>query len=208
MPKLILNIENDKLKEEVKTMISKIDYPLRFENIKISTSYKTDFLSGDADRDMEILINPENKILENKFLFRGFFARFIFLLINEKEGLNLEIKEKLELPELVEFVQNFFADYKAVKYGFKVDMHRFFLEKILKKIYKNEKISKEDYLEFYSFYLIFKKVGEEGEIKALLETVKMEGLDKLLKEVEKLNYPYFFGDETLKKEWIEIFDRK
>ena len=205
MLKLILNIENEKLKEEVKDMISKIDYPLRFDNIKISTSYKTDFLSGDVNRTMEILINPENKILENKFLFRGFFARFVFLLINEKEGLNFKIKEKLELPELVEFVQNFFADYKAVKYGFKIDMHRFFLEKISKKIY-NKRVSKKEYLEFYSFYLIFKKIGEEGEIKSLLETIKIAGLDGLLKELEKLNYPYFFGDEKLKKAWIDVFN--
>ncbi len=206
MPKLILDIENDKVKEEVKNLILKIDYPLRFDNIKISMTYKTDFLDGKEDKDLEILINPESKFLENRFLFHGFFARFVFLLINEKEGLNGEIKEKLELSKLVEFVQNFFADYKAVKYGFEKDMHKFFLEKISRKIYKHKKLSKEEYLEFYSFYLIFKKIGKEGEIKSLLGTVKVKGLTRLLRELEKLNYPYFFGDEKLKKEWIKVFE--
>ena len=205
MPKLVLDIENEKLKQEVKNLISKVDYPLRFENIKINTSYKTGFLGGEQGENLEILINPDNEFLETNFLFRGFFARFIFLLINEKEELNKEIKEKLELPKLVEFIQNFFADYKAVKYGFETDMHRFFLEKISKKIYKHENISKEEYLEFYSFYLIFKKIGKEGEIKSLLETVKVRGLTRLLREFETLNYPYFLGDENLKKAWIKVF---
>jgi hypothetical protein len=205
MPKLILDIENEKLTKEIKNLISKIGYPLRFENIKISTSYKTDFLGGEEGKDLEIIINPENRFIENNFLFRGFFARFVFLLINEKEGLNKEINKKLELPKLVEFVQNFFADYKAVKSGLKVDMHRFFLEKISRKIYKHENISKEEYLEFYSFYLIFKKIREEGEIKSLLETVKVRELTGLLRELEKLNYPYSFGDENLKKAWIKVF---
>jgi len=191
----------------VKNLFSRIDYPLRFNKVKISTSYRTDFLWGDAKEDnMEIIINPENRILEHKFLFYGYFARFIFMLINEKERVNQEIKDKLEVPKLVEFVQNFFADLKAVKYGFKQDMHRFFLEKISKKIYKTESVSKEEYLEFYTYYLIFKKIGEEGEIKSLLELVKVQGLDNLLREVEKLNYPFFLGDENLKKAWVEVFD--
>ena len=207
MTKLILDIENEQLKDSVKNLFSRIDYPLRFNNIKISTSYKTDFIGGEAKEDnMEIIINPENRILEHKFLFYGYFARFIFMLINEKERVNQEIKDKLEVPKLVEFVQNFFADLKAVKYGFKQDMHRFFLEKISKKIYKTESVSKEEYLEFYTYYLIFKKIGEEGEIKSLLELVKVQGLDNLLREVEKLNYPFFLGDENLKKAWVEVFD--
>ncbi len=207
MTKLILDIENEQLKDSVKNLFSRIDYPLRFNKVKISTSYRTDFLWGDAKEDnMEIIINPENRILEHKFLFYGYFARFIFMLINEKERVNQEIKDKLEVPKLVEFVQNFFADLKAVKYGFKQDMHRFFLEKISKKIYKTESVSKEEYLEFYTYYLIFKKIGEEGEIKSLLELVKVQGLDNLLREVEKLNYPFFLGDENLKKAWVEVFD--
>jgi len=207
MTKLLLDIENEQLKDSVKNLFSRIDYPLRFNKVKISTSYRTDFLWGDAKEDnMEIIINPENRILEHKFLFYGYFARFIFMLINEKERVNQEIKDKLEVPKLVEFVQNFFADLKAVKYGFKQDMHRFFLEKISKKIYKTESVSKEEYLEFYTYYLIFKKIGEEGEIKSLLELVKVQGLDNLLREVEKLNYPFFLGDENLKKAWVEVFD--
>ncbi|RLJ01153.1 MAG: hypothetical protein DRP06_00190 [Candidatus Aenigmatarchaeota archaeon] len=206
MTKLRLDIENEQLKNSVKNLFSKIDYPLRFNHIKISTSYKTDFIGGEADEDMEIIINPESRILEHNFLFNGYFARFVFMLIDEKEKVNQEIKEKLEVPKLVEFVQNFFADLKAVKYGFKQDMHRFFLEKISKKIYKTESVSKEEYLEFYSYHLIFKKIGEEGEIKSLLELVKVQGLDNLLRELEKLNYPFFLGDENLKKAWVGVFD--
>ena len=206
MTKLLLDIENEQLKDSVKNLISKADYPLRFNRIKISSSYKTDFLGGEADEDMEIIINPGNRILEHKFLFNGYFARFVFMLIDEKEKVNQEIKDKLEVPKLVEFVQNFFADLKAVKYGFKQEMHRFFLEKISKKIYKTESVSKEEYLEFYSYYLIFKKIGEEGEIKSLLELVKVHGLDNLLRELERLNYPFFLGDENLKKAWVGVFD--
>ena len=206
MTKLLLDIENEQLKDSVKNLISKADYPLRFNRIKISSSYKTDFLGGEADEDMEIIINPGNRILEHKFLFNGYFARFVFMLIDEKEKVNQEIKDKLEVPKLVEFVQNFFADLKAVKYGFKQEMHRFFLEKISKKIYKTESVSKEEYLEFYSYYLIFKKIGEEGEIKSLLELVKVHGLDNLLRELERLNYPFFIGDENLKKAWVGVFD--
>ncbi len=206
MTKLLLDIENEQLNIAVKNLFSKADYPLRFNHIKISTSYKTDFLGGEADENMEIIINPENRILEHKFLFNGYFARFVFMLIDEKEKVNQEIKDKLEVPKLVEFVQNFFADLKAVKYGFKQDMHRFFLEKISKKIYKTESVSKEEYLEFYSYYLIFKKIGEEGEIKSLLELVKVHGLDNLLRELERLSYPFFFGDENLKKAWVGVFD--
>jgi hypothetical protein len=206
MTKLILDIENEDLEEEIKKFITKIDYPLRFENIIISTSYKTDFLSGNVGKNLEITINPENKFLENKILFRGYLARFFFLLINEKEGLNKDIEDKLEIPKLVEFVQNFFADYKAVKYGFERDMHRFYLEKITRKIYSEKNISKEDYIEFYSFYLIFKKIKKEEEIKSLLNSIKVEGLDFLLKEIEKLDYPFSLGDENLKKEWMEVFN--
>ncbi len=206
MTKLLLDIENEQLRDSVKNLFSKVDYPLRFNHIKISSSYKTDFLGGEANEDMEIIINPENRILEHKFLFNGHFARFVFMLIDEKEKVNQEIKEKLEVPKLVEFVQNFFADLKAVKYGFKQDMHRFFLEKISKKIYKTENVSKEEYLEFYSYYLIFKKIGEEGEIKSLLELVRVQGLDNLLRELENLNYPFFLGDENLKKAWVGVFD--
>ena len=206
MAKLVLDIENENLKEEIKRLISKIDYPLRFNKICISASYKTDFLNGTVGEDMILLINPQNNFLNNNFLFRGYFARFFFLLINEKEGLNKEIKEKLEVPELVEFVQNFFADYKATRYGFEKDMHRFFLEKISQKLYSKERVNKEDYLEFYTFYIIFKKIGKEGEIKSLLDSVKVEGMDYLLKEIEKLNYPYKIGDENLKKEWMEVFN--
>ncbi|MCK4730222.1 MAG: hypothetical protein KAT28_02785 [Candidatus Aenigmarchaeota archaeon] len=206
MTKLLLDIENEHLKESVKNLFSKVDYPLRFNHIKISASYKTDFLGGEAKEDMEIIINPENNILEHKFLFHGYFARFVFMLIDEKEKVNQEIKDKLEVPKLVEFTQNFFADLKAVKYGFKQEMHRFFLEKISKKIYKTGNVSKEEYLEFYTYYLIFKKIGEEGEIKSLLELVKVQGLDNLLRELEKLNYPFFLGDEHLKKAWVEVFD--
>ena len=206
MPKLILEIENEDLKEEIKKFIAKVDYPLRFENIIISTSYKTDFLSGKAERNLEIIINPENKFLENKILFRGYLARFFFLLINEKEGLNKEIEKLLEISQLVEFVQNFFADYKAVKYGFEKEMHRFYLEKITRKIYLKESISKYEYLEFYSFYLIFKKIGKEEEIKSLLDSIKVENLDSLLREIEKLNYPFSLGSENLKKEWMQAFN--
>jgi hypothetical protein len=206
MTKLILDIENKDLEEEIKKFITKIDYPLRFENIIISTSYKTDFLSGNVGKNLEITINPENKFLENKILFRGYLARFFFLLINEKEGLNKDIEDKLEIPKLVEFVQNFFADYKAVKYGFERDMHRFYLEKITRKIYSEKNISKEDYIEFYSFYLIFKKIKKEEEIKSLLNSIKVGGLDFLLKEIEKLDYPFSLGDENLKKEWMEVFN--
>lgn len=206
MVKLLLDIEKDDLKEELKRFIIKVDYPLRFENIIISTSYKTDFLSGEARKNIEIIINPENKFLENKILFRGYLARFFFLLINEREGLNREIKNKLEIPKLVEFVQNFFADYKATKYGFRKEMYQFFLERITKKLYSNESISKEEYLEFYSFYLILKKIGEEGEIKSILDSIKIEGVEFLIKEIEKLNYPFLLGSEDLKKEWMEIFN--
>jgi len=206
MPKLLLEIENEDLKEELKKFISKIDYPLRFENIIISTSYKTDFLDGNVGKNLEIIINPENKFLNNKILFRGYLARFFFFLINEKEGLNREIKEKLEIPKLVEFVQNFFADYKAVKYGFEKDMHRFYLDKITRKMYSKESISKEEYLEFYSFYVIFKKIKKEEEIKSLLNSVKVENMDFLLKEIEKLEYPFSLGDENLKKEWLNVFN--
>ena len=205
MVKLVLDIANKELKEEVKKLIAKIDYPLRFRNIIISTSYKTDFLSGEVGEDMQILINPENEFLNNNFLFRGYLARFLFFLINEKEGLNKEIEEKLEVPKLVEFVQNFFADYKAVKYGFEKEMKRFFLERISKKLYSKQKVSKQDYLEFYTFYLILKKIGEEGEIKSLLDSIKIEGLDYLLREVEELSYPFKIGNRNLKEEWMEIF---
>jgi len=205
MVKLLLDIEKEDLKEELKRFIIKVDYPLRFENIIISTSYKTDFLSGEARKNMEIIINPENKFLENKILFRGYLARFFFLLINEREGLNREIKNKLEIPKLVEFVQNFFADYKAIKYGFRKEMYQFFLERITKKLYSTESISKEEYLEFYSFYLILKKIGGE-EIKSILDSIKIEGVEFLIKEIEKLNYPFLLGSDDLKKEWMEIFN--
>lgn len=206
MPKLKLDIENEKLAEEVKHLISKIDYPLRFNNILVSTSYKPEFLSGEAKEDLEIFINPESKILDNMVLFRGFFARFLFLLINKKEGINSDIKEKLELPGLVEFIQNFFADLKATKYGFGKDMHRFFLERILSKQYSKESISKRDFSEFYSYYLILKKTGDESDIKGLIDSIKVVGIELLLPELEKLNYPYALGDENLKRTWIQIFN--
>ncbi len=205
MIRLSLDIENEELKEEVKNLISKIDYPLRFERIIIGTSYKTAFLGGDANKDLEISINPKNKVLENNRLFRGYFARFIFLLVNEKEGLNQEIKKNLELQDLTKFVQNFFGDYKAVKYGFKKQMHDFYIEKISRRIYEKKDISKGEYLEFYSFYLISKKMREEDEINALMENIKVPHVKPVLRELEKLNYPYFFGDEKLKKAWTRAF---
>jgi hypothetical protein len=112
----------------------------------------------------------------------------------------------LEIPKLVEFIQNFFADYKAVKHGFEKDMQRFYLERITKKIYSNKKMSREEYLEFYTYYLIFKRICEEGEIKSLLDSIKFKGMNYLLKELEKLSYPFNLGDKNLKKEWMEVFN--
>ncbi|MCK4429310.1 MAG: hypothetical protein KAU95_02960 [Candidatus Aenigmarchaeota archaeon] len=205
MPKLIIDIEETELKEMVKSIFSKIDYPLRFDIIRIGTSYKTAFLGGDLDNEMKIMINPGNKIIKNKRLFRGHLARFIFFLINKKEGLNREIGENLEVRDLAKFTQNFFADYKAVKYGFKKEMRDFYVEKILKRIYDEREISKGEYIEFYASGLILKKVKEEAEVENLIENINIPRLEPLLKELDRLNYPYFFGDSALKKAWLKTF---
>ena len=103
-------------------------------------------------------------------------------------------------------MQYFFADYKSIKYGFINDMKKFYLERISKKVYQKEQISKKEYLEFYSFYLILKKLREESEIKTLLDKLWISGLDQLIMELERLNYPYFLGDENLITAWKNCFN--
>ncbi|OYT42919.1 MAG: hypothetical protein B6U88_02470 [Candidatus Aenigmarchaeota archaeon ex4484_56] len=204
MLRLILDIENEKLKENIKKIISKIEYPLRFDEICICTTYKVEFIEGNVEKNLSIYINPEK--CKNKILFNGYFIRNLFYLIDEKESLNKEIENNLKIPELVKFVQYFFADYKSIKYGFMNDMKKFYLERISKKVYQKEQISKKEYLEFYSFYLILKKLREEGEIKTLLDKLWISGLDLLIMELERLNYPYFLGDENLITAWKNCFN--
>lgn len=202
--KLVLDIENTELLGEVESLITKIDYPLKFDNICISESCKIDFLKGDAKENLEIVINPRSDSLKNKRLFRGYFARMIFLLINEKEGLNKSIKDEVGCPKVVPRLQNFFADYKAAKYGFLKVMKRFFVERITEKVYSKNPVSNEDFVEFYLYYLALKKLREGEEISSLIMPLKPVGSDPLLAELEKLSYPFKVGDRKLAKIWDEF----
>ncbi|MGC9310913.1 MAG: hypothetical protein ACP5E4_04305 [Candidatus Aenigmatarchaeota archaeon] len=201
---LCLDIENEWLADEVKRLISCIDYPLRFERICVSESCRAEFLKGDVKKDLEVSINPNNPLLNNRRIFRGYFARLVFLLINEKEGLHSEIHEAVNCPLAEPLVKNFFADFKAAKYGFSKVMKQFFTEKITEKMYSKAPVTKREFVEYYTYYLVFKKLKEGDDLGALIMPLKPVGIDPLLKELEKLDYPFKLGDRNLAKVWKEV----
>jgi hypothetical protein len=208
MPKLVLDMQDEKLKEEVSSLVTKIDYPLRFGKISIEESCKVDFLKGDANEDMIIMINPQNDFTKNRPLFRGYFGRFIFQLINDKEGINSEIQENLNCPRVVPYIQNFFADYRAAKHGFKKQMKQFFIEKVAEKVYGGKPITNKEFVEFYLYYIVMKKLKDGEELNSILMPIKPHGLDPLLLELEKLDYPFKTGDRALVKVWNQLLEEK
>ena len=206
--KLVLEMQDEALKEEVASLITRIDYPLRFNRISVEESCKVDFLKGDANEDMIMMVNPQSEMAKNRQLFRGYFARFIFQLINDKEGINAEIQENLNCPRVVPSIQNFFADYRAAKHGFLKPMKHFFIEKTASKIYGNTPMTKKEFVEFYLHYIVLKKLKDFEEMGSLLMPVKPHGLDPLLAELEKLDYPYKTGDRALVKIWNQLLEEK
>jgi len=208
MLKLVLEMQDEALKEEVTGLITKIDYPLRFEKINISESCKVDFLKGEAKGEMTIMINPRSDFAKNKTLFRGYFARFIFQLINDKEGLNTQIQENLNCPKVMPYIQNFFADYRACRNGFLKVMKHFFSEKAASRIYEHMPLSKKEFVEFYLYYIALKKLKDGEELSAILMPVKPHGLDELLNELEKLDYPFKTGGKELVRIWNELLEEK
>ncbi len=202
--KVRLDVETEWLAEEIRRLLAKIDYPLKFEVICISESCKVDFLKGDAKSGFEVWINPTSETLDNRRIFRGYFARMVFLLINEKEGLNEAIKQALDCPRLVPQLQDFFADFKAVKYGFGELMDRFFIEKVTGKIYSKELVTKKEFAEYYLHYLALKKNKRGEEFGNIALPLKPEGMDNLLAELDKLSYPFRLGDKALVKEWSRV----
>lgn len=208
MIKLVFDMQDEALKEEVASLLEKIDYPLKFDRITISESCKVDFLKGDAKDEMTIIINPRNELAKDKIMFRGYFARFIFQLLNDKEGVNAQIQEGLNCPRIVPYIQNFFADYRACRNGFLKVMKQFFSEKAASRIYGQKPLSKKEFVEFYLYYIALKKLKEGEELSALLMPVKVHGLQPLLAELEKLDYPYKTGNKDLVKVWNSLLEEK
>ncbi|MBN2095339.1 MAG: hypothetical protein JW727_04790 [Candidatus Aenigmarchaeota archaeon] len=203
MTHLVFEMDDESLKQEIADLITKLDYPLRFERIIITQSCKVEFLKGDTGKDMEIFVNPENEKVKNRQLFRGYFVRFIFLLLNEKEGVNKEIQERIDCPRLVPQVQDFFADLRAAKHGYLKIMKQFFVELIASKVYSSTPLSKKEFAEFYLHYLVMKRMKEPEELETMLMPVRPHGMQALIKELEGLNYPFQMGSKELAKAWAE-----
>jgi len=208
MVKLVLDMQDESLKKEITHLVTGIDYPLRFGRISIEESCKVDFLKGDAKEDMVIMINPQSEMTKNRPLFRGYFGRFIFQMLNDKEGINSEIQENLNCPRVVPYIQTFFADYQAAKHGFSKQMKHFFIEKVAEKVYSGKPLSNKEFVEFYLHYLVMKKLKDGEELNSILMPIKPQGLDPLLAELEKLEYPFKTGDRNLVKIWNQLLEEK
>ena len=210
--KVRLDIPIPSLARAVKEVLSTISYWDKFESISVTTSYKIKFLEGRfKNGEVEILVNPEDERAKNLKLFKGFFSRLVFLIINKKEGLDEELEQRLgskeEMKKLKTLLKNYFADKRAMIYGCSEVLKDFYLETVSKEVYLNKKLSPLKYLEFYTYYLNSKELPFGSQLLEMIEKAEVDRkaeLKALLFGFEELSYPSRIVSELIIKEWKRL----
>lgn len=207
-----LEVPIPSLNRAIKEVLSTISYWDKFENIFVTTSYKIKFLEGKFEEgNVEILLNPEDGRTKNSRVFKGFFSRLIFLIINKKEGLDEELEQRLgskeEMKKLKTLIKNYFADKRAITYGCFDIFRDFYLEVVSREVYLNSTLTPLKYLEFYTYYLNFKEFPFGNQLLEMIEKAKVDRKDELkalLLGMEELSYPSKIVSELVIKEWKRL----
>ncbi len=207
-----LDVPIPSLNRAIKEILSTITYFDKFEDIFVTTSYRIRFLEGKfEDNAIEIFINPEDERAKNTRLFKGFFSRLVFLIINRKEGLDEEIEQRLGIQEYMKklkiLLKNYFADKRAILYGCSSIFKDFYLELASREVYLNSSLTPLKYLELYTYYLNFKDSPFGNQLLELIEKARVdrkEELKALLLGFEELSYPNRIITDLVIKEWKRL----